>query len=110
MNNIEQAISFARQEYTRQGLDALYQKDFEEALLPALSQAAEIYRADTLRWSGDPKTDLLAALLWSQKLLNDIKGTSFRTRYFIIRSTISAAGPPNIGAIAAGSALPKAHG
>ena len=71
MNNIEQAISFARQEYTRQGLDALYQKDFEEALLPALSQAAEIYRADTLRWSGDPKTDLLAALLWSQKLLND---------------------------------------
>lgn len=48
-----------------------YQKDFEEALLPALSQAAEIYRADTLRWSGDPKTDLLAALLWSQKLLND---------------------------------------
>ena len=30
MNNIEQAISFARQEYTRQGLDALYQKDFEE--------------------------------------------------------------------------------
>ena len=32
MNNIEQAISFARQEYTRQGLDALYQKDFEEAL------------------------------------------------------------------------------
>ena len=36
MNNIEQAISFARQEYTRQGLDALYQKDFEEALLPAL--------------------------------------------------------------------------
>ena len=71
MNNIEQAISFARQEYTRQGLDALYQKDFEEALLPALSQAAEINRADTLRWSGDPKTDLLAALLWSQKLLND---------------------------------------
>ena len=71
MNNIEQAISFARQEYTRQGLGALYQKDFEEALLPALSQAAEIYRADTLRWSGDPKTDLLAALLWSQKLLND---------------------------------------
>ena len=71
MNNIEQAISFARQEYTRQGLDALYQKDFEEALLPARSQAAEIYRADTLRWSGDPKTDLLAALLWSQKLLND---------------------------------------
>ena len=71
MNNIEQAFSFARQEYTRQGLDALYQKDFEEALLPALSQAAEIYRADTLRWSGDPKTDLLAALLWSQKLLND---------------------------------------
>lgn len=71
MNNIEQAISFARQEYTRQGLDALYQKDFEEELLPALSQAAEIYRADTLRWSGDPKTDLLAALLWSQKLLND---------------------------------------
>ena len=71
MNNIEQAISFARQEYTRQGLDALYQKDFEEALLPALSQAAEIYRADTLRWSGDPKTDLLTALLWSQKLLND---------------------------------------
>lgn len=71
MNNIEQAISFARQEYTRQGLDALYQKDFEEALLPTLSQAAEIYRADTLRWSGDPKTDLLAALLWSQKLLND---------------------------------------
>lgn len=48
-----------------------YQKDFEEALLPARSQAAEIYRADTLRWSGDPKTDLLAALLWSQKLLND---------------------------------------
>ena len=42
MNNIEQAISFARQEYTRQGLDALYQKDFEEELLPALSQAAEI--------------------------------------------------------------------
>ena len=71
MNNIEQAISFARQEYTRQGLDALYQKDFEEALLPALSQAAEIYRADRLRWSGDPKTDLLAALLWSQKLMND---------------------------------------
>ena len=71
MNNIEQAFSFARQEYTRQGLGALYQKDFEEALLPALSQAAEIYRADTLRWSGDPKTDLLAALLWSQKLLND---------------------------------------
>ena len=71
MNNIEQAISFARQEYTRQGLDALYQKDFEEALLPALSQAAEIYRADTLRWSGDPKTDLLAALLWSRKLLSD---------------------------------------
>ena len=71
MNNIEQAISFARQEYTRQGLDALYQKDFEEALLPALSQAAEIHRADTLRWSGDPKTDLLAALLWSRKLLND---------------------------------------
>ena len=71
MNSIEQAISFARQEYTRQGLGALYQKDFEEALLPALSQAAEIYRADTLRWSGDPKTDLLAALLWSQKLLND---------------------------------------
>ena len=71
MNNIEQAISFARQEYTRQGLGALYQKDFEEALLPALSQAAEIYRADTLRWSGDPKTDLLTALLWSQKLLND---------------------------------------
>ena len=71
MNSIEQAISFARQEYTRQGLDALYQKDFEEALLPARSQAAEIYRADTLRWSGDPKTDLLAALLWSQKLLND---------------------------------------
>lgn len=71
MNSIEQAISFARQEYTRQGLDALYQKDFEEALLPARSQAAEIYRADTLRWSGDPKTDLLAAFLWSQKLLND---------------------------------------
>ena len=45
MNNIEQAISFARQEYTCQGLGALYQKDFEEALLPALSQAAEIYRA-----------------------------------------------------------------
>ena len=53
MNSIEQAISFARQEYTRQGLDALYQKDFEEALLPALSQAAEIYRADVAaraRW------------------------------------------------------------
>ena len=30
MNNIEQAISFARQEYTRQGLDALYQKEFRK--------------------------------------------------------------------------------
>ena len=31
MNNIEQAISFARQEYTRQGLEALYQEGFEAA-------------------------------------------------------------------------------
>lgn len=82
MNNIEQAISFAQQEYTRQGLDALYQKDFEEALLPALSQAAEIYRADTLRWSGDPKTDLLAALLRSRKLLAEYQARQIPDEVF----------------------------
>ena len=82
MNNIEQAISFARQEYTRQGLGALYQKDFEEALLPALSQAAEIYRADTLRWSGDPKTDLLAALLRSRKLLAEYQARQIPDEVF----------------------------
>ena len=82
MNNIEQAISFARQEYTRQGLEALYQEGFETALLPALSQAAEIYRADTLRWSGDPKTDLLAALLWSQKLLAEYQARQIPDEVF----------------------------
>ena len=62
MNNIEQAISFARQEYTRQGLEALYQEGFETALLPCLPKAAEIFTSEPLLWSGDPQTDLLAAL------------------------------------------------
>ena len=82
MNNIEQAISFARQEYTRQCLDALYQKDFEEALLPCLPKAAEIFTSEPLLWSGDPQTDLLAALLRSRKLLAEYQARQIPDEVF----------------------------
>lgn len=82
MNNIEQAISFARQEYTRQGLGALYQKDFEEALLPCLPKAAEIFTSEPLLWSGDPQTDLLAALLRSRKLLAEYQARQIPDEVF----------------------------
>lgn len=58
----------ARQEYTRQGLDVLYGRSFEETLLPVREAAGTIARSDPPAWSGDPRADLLGALLSAGRL------------------------------------------
>lgn len=110
MNNIEQAISFARQEYTRQGLEALYQEGFETALLPCLPKAAEIFtfRAAALEWRPADRSACSAPS--SRKLLAEYQARRFLTRCFIIQSATSAAGRRNTGTTAAGSVLRKARG
>lgn len=68
MGESMRAVSFARQEYTRQGLDALYGASFDEVLLPELEGATAAAEKKPLRWSNDPKTNLLTALLLGQPL------------------------------------------
>ena len=68
MERAAHIISFAEQEYRRQGLDTFYGQSFEALLLPELEYAWAAVETGRPVWSGSPKTDLLAALLLGEQL------------------------------------------